>query len=69
MSNEFTIQEVQAMLQETHDTRKENLRLQTLTTNEFLLNVLAAHYHDLLNDTAKLQTMKEEHQDFVLAVW
>lgn len=57
MSIEFTIQEVQEMLQETHDTRKENLRLQSLTTNEFLLNVLAEHYQDLLNDTAELQTM------------
>lgn len=69
MNNEFTIQEVQAMLQETHDTRKENLRMQTLTTNEFLLNVLSAHYHDLLNDTAELQTMLENHSDFVQAVW
>lgn len=69
MANEFTIQEIQLMLQVTHDTRKENLRLQSLTTNEFLLNVLSAHYRDLLNDTAELQTMKEEHPDFVLAVW
>lgn len=69
MSNEFTIQEVQAMLQETHDTRKENLRMQTLTTNEFLLNVLANHYHELINDLAELQTMLEQHPDFVLAVW
>lgn len=69
MINEFTIQEIQLMLQVTHDTRKENLRLQSLTTNEFLLTVLTTHYHTLLNDTAELQTMKENHPDFVLAVW
>lgn len=69
MNNEFTLQEVQEMLQETHDTRKENLRLQSLTTNKFLLNVLTQHYQELLNDTAKLQTMKENHPDFTLAVW
>ena len=69
MNNEFTIQEIQLMLQESHNTRKENLRLQSLTTDEFLLNTLAAHYHDLLNDLAELQTMLEEHPDFVQAVW
>lgn len=69
MSNEFTLQEVQAMLQETHDTRKENLRLQSLTTNEYLLNVLTQHYRELLNDLAELQSMLENHSDFALAVW
>lgn len=69
MNNEFTIQEIQEMLQENHDTRKENLRLQSLTTNEFLLNVLADHYHVLINESAELQTMLENHSDFVLAVW
>lgn len=69
MSIEFTLQEVQEMLQETHDTRKENLRLQSLTTNEFLISVLTEHYQELLNDTAKLQTMLQNHPDFTLAVW
>lgn len=68
MTKEFTIQDVQAMLQETTNTCKENLRLQSLTTNEFLLNVLAAHYQDLLNDQAELQTMLEGPTDFVQAV-
>lgn len=69
MSNEFTVQEILDMLQETHDTRKENLRLQSLTTNEFLLNTLAAHYHELTNDIAKLQSMIKNHSSFILAVW
>ena len=69
MTNEFTIQEVQDMLQESHATRKENLRLQSLTTNEYLHNVLTAHYHELINETAELQSMLENHPDFTLAVW
>lgn len=63
MYNEFTLQEVELMLVETHSTRKENLRLQSLTTDEFLLNVLSAHYQDLLNDLAELQTMLVNLQD------
>lgn len=69
MTIQFTIQEVQAMLQENHDTRKENLRLQSLTTNEYLLNALFEHYYELINETAELQSMLENHSDFVLAVW
>lgn len=63
MNVEFTIQEIRDMIQETHQTRRENLRLQSLTNDEFLLNVLSAHYQDLLNDLAELQTMLVNLQD------
>ena len=69
MNVEFTIQEIQDMIAETHSTRKENLRLQSLTTDEFLLNVLAAHYQELLNDLAELKLMQENSPDFLNSVW
>ena len=69
MNVEFTIEEIVLMLEETHRTRKENLRLQSLTTDEFLLNVLAAHYQELLNDLAELQTMQENSPGFLNSVW
>ena len=69
MNVEFTIQEIVDMLEETHRTRKENLRLQSLTTDEFLLNVLSAHYQDLLNDLAELKLMQENSPGFLFTVW
>ena len=66
---EFTLLEVQEMIKDNNETRKENLRVQSLTTNEFILNTLKEHYHVLLNETAELRTMQENHPDFVLAVW
>lgn len=69
MNVEFTIEEIVLMLEETHRTRKENLRLQSLTTDEFLLNVLAAHYQELLNDLAELKLMQENSPGFLFTVW
>ena len=69
MNAEFTIEEIVEMIQETHRTRKENLRLQSLTTNEYLLNVLSAHYQELLNDLAELKLMQENSPDFLNSVW
>ena len=69
MNVEFTIEEIVLMLEETHRTRKENLRLQSLTTDEFLLNVLAAHYQELLNDLAELKLMQENSPGFLNSVW
>ena len=69
MNVEFTIKEIEEMLVETNATRKENLRLQSLTTDEFLLNVLSAHYQDLLNDLAELKLMQENSPDFLNSVW
>lgn len=67
MTNEFAIQDVQFMLQSTHNTREENLRLQSLTTNHFMLNALADHYYELTKDIAELESMLKTHSDFVLA--
>lgn len=69
MNNEFTIQEIQLMLEVTRNTSIENLRLQSLTTNEFLLNVLTQHHQDLTKDLAELQSMLENHSDFIQSVW
>lgn len=67
MHNESTIQEVEFMIQSTLNTREENLRLQSLTTNHFMLNTLADHYYELTKDLAELESMLANHSDFVLA--
>ena len=69
MNVEFTIKEIEEMLVETNATRKENLRLQSLTTDEFLLNLLSDHYRELLNDLAELKLMQENSPDFLNSVW
>lgn len=56
MHNESTIQEVEFMIQSTLNTREENLRLQSLTTNHFMLNTLADHYYELTQDLAELES-------------
>ena len=69
MTNEFTIQDAEFMLQSTHDTREENLRLQSLTTNHFMLNALADHYYELTRDIAELESILATHSGFILSVW